>query len=166
MKNSIKQNLATYDATASTLIDSYNTIHAPDIFPAFVETLLQHPTAKRKQINILNIGCGTGRDSKWIADQGFNGVAVDGSKKMLELAQKHNNHKNIKYICDIAPALDKTHALKKRFDIVLIHAFLFHLDKEDRQKFYGSLETLTKDDLGRKDIHWDHIALEKKVPFS
>jgi 2-polyprenyl-3-methyl-5-hydroxy-6-metoxy-1,4-benzoquinol methylase len=207
MKDNIRQNIATYDATATKLVRSYNKIHVPDIFPTFVEELLQYPKPLRKKINVLNIGCGTGRDSKWIAEQGFHVVAIDGSQKMLELADEINNHTHIEYLCDIAPAMDKTRALKKKFDVILVHAFLFHLDEEDRQEFYKILKTLVKeecyvyitlrhgptpqervmfdispkeletfatknafeysyiehreDNLGRKDVSWDHIVLKK-----
>ncbi len=37
---------------------------------------------------ILDLGCGTGRDSKWFSEKGFDVVGVDFSKGMLKVAKK------------------------------------------------------------------------------
>lgn len=42
---------------------------------------------------ILDLGCGSGRDSKVFIDKGFNVVSVDGSRKMCELAEKYIGQK-------------------------------------------------------------------------
>ncbi|WP_324824303.1 class I SAM-dependent methyltransferase [Sinanaerobacter sp. ZZT-01] len=38
---------------------------------------------------ILDIGCGSGRDSKYFMEQGYDVVAVDGSEKICELASQY-----------------------------------------------------------------------------
>ena len=38
---------------------------------------------------ILDLGCGSGRDSKAFIEQGFRVVAVDGSEKLCKLAQAY-----------------------------------------------------------------------------
>ena len=38
---------------------------------------------------ILDLGCGNGRAVKYFIDSGFQGVGVDVSDKMLELARRH-----------------------------------------------------------------------------
>lgn len=38
---------------------------------------------------VLDLGCGNGRAVKYFVDKGFQGIGVDTSDKMLELAKKH-----------------------------------------------------------------------------
>lgn len=38
---------------------------------------------------VLDLGCGNGRALKYFVDKGFQGIGVDVSEKMLELAKKH-----------------------------------------------------------------------------
>ncbi len=38
---------------------------------------------------ILDLGCGNGRAVKYFVDKGFQGIGVDISDKMLELAKEH-----------------------------------------------------------------------------
>ncbi len=38
---------------------------------------------------VLDLGCGNGRAVKYLVDKGFQGIGVDMSDKMLELAKKH-----------------------------------------------------------------------------
>lgn len=38
---------------------------------------------------VLDLGCGNGRAVKYLVDKGFQGIGVDVSDKMLELAKKH-----------------------------------------------------------------------------
>lgn len=51
----------------------------------------------RENSNILDAGCGSGRDAKRFKDLGFNVTAIDGSKKMCELASEYTNV-NVKHM--------------------------------------------------------------------
>ncbi len=42
-----------------------------------------------KGASIIDLGCGNGRAVKYLIDKGFNGIGVDVSEKMLELARNH-----------------------------------------------------------------------------
>lgn len=42
---------------------------------------------------ILDFGCGSGRDSKYFLDSGYKIKAIDGSKKLCELAQQYIKQK-------------------------------------------------------------------------
>ena len=69
---------------------------------------------------ILDAGCGTGRISKYLAENGAVVTAIDFSEKSIEIAQKYNNHKNIKYkIADI-----KSLELNQKFDLILTWSLL------------------------------------------
>lgn len=68
--------------------------------------------------NILDIGCGTGADAAWFANQGKNVYAIDQSKEMIQTClSKYGNQQNIKFIH--ADMLQMTEVLEnKRFDLI------------------------------------------------
>ena len=43
--------------------------------------------------HILDFGCGSGRDSKYFLDHGYDVTAVDGSEKLCKLAEAYIKHK-------------------------------------------------------------------------
>ncbi len=58
------------------------------------ESLVNNAAAKGA---VLEIGCGNGRDSKYLASQGFDVTAIDISPIAIKMAKKLNSHKKIKY---------------------------------------------------------------------
>ncbi len=40
---------------------------------------------------ILDVGCGSGRDSKYFIDRGYSVIAVDASEKMVDLARSYSS---------------------------------------------------------------------------
>lgn len=144
MADHSRKNIEAYGRNAATLAQSYNAVSTPDAVPGFAQTLSAY--ADKGRYWALDIGCGTGRDAAWMAVQGFNVVAIDGTADMLAQAQREKSHKHIMYLQDTAPELSWTKALGLRFDVILMSAFLFHLDARERQDFYGHLKDLIKDD--------------------
>jgi SAM-dependent methyltransferase len=47
---------------------------------------------------VLEIGCGSGNDSKFLDDIGFNVTAMDISKNAIDIAKKNNQGKNINFV--------------------------------------------------------------------
>ena len=141
--NIAQQNFAIYNRDAEKLAIAYGALETPDVIPAFAQTLLSLPD--KEKCRILDLGCGTGRHSAWIAAQGFDVVAVDGSEGMLAQAAHLNPSPRIRYIRDEAPALPNTKSLKMQFDVILMAAFLFHMDETGRQELYKNLLPLTKE---------------------
>jgi SAM-dependent methyltransferase len=134
------QNLSMYARHAGVLALKFNSITTDAVAPEFVEKVVAYDD--KPDMHVLDLACGTGRDSRWMAELGFNVVAVDGSAEMLEQAEKTNPHANVQYLHDYAPAMENTRALGQKFDIILMSAFLFHLDVDDRQDFYETLSVL------------------------
>ena len=82
-----------------TTIDFYQT-HAKDFFSQTINVDMQNvyqPFLERlpngKQ-TILDVGCGSGRDSIFFADQGFDVTAIDGSQNLIDLAKQTDNRIN------------------------------------------------------------------------
>ncbi len=153
MKEYIKENLLTYNREAPLLASLYNSKIILDILPDFTKTILN--LENKNDLWAIDIGCGSGRDSLWMAEQGLNVLGVDGSLGMLTQAQKHNNHSRICYLEDTAPDFLKTKARKQRFDIILVGAFLHNLGPKERQNTYKSLQSLAQKDT------YAHITIRR-----
>jgi len=75
MTNSI----AYYDNNAHLFIDGTVDVDMSELYSRF----LQHVPSGG---HILDAGCGSGRDTKYFLDQGYQVTAIDGSKKMVAAA--------------------------------------------------------------------------------
>lgn len=136
-------NLNTYNKQASVLAASYNALATPDILPDYARMIAALPDAAAARM--LDLGCGSGRDAFWTAQQGVSVVAVDGAPDMLAQARKDHGHYLIDYIEDSGPAFDKLRQMNLKFDVVLMGAFLFHFDMPERQQLYSGLKPLLRD---------------------
>ena len=78
-------------------LDYYDS-YADEFFESTVSveftTLQEHFLAKlRKGSNILDFGCGSGRDTKYFLERGYNVEAVDGSAELCKLAREYTGIK-------------------------------------------------------------------------
>lgn len=85
----IKENMMKYNNT----LDYYNN-YADEFYKNTVNvefaTTQEHFLAKLKNgSNILDFGCGSGRDTRFFLEQGYSVEAVDGSKELCKLACKY-----------------------------------------------------------------------------
>src|SRR5438270_1638989 len=110
---------AGYDHWASTYDDDANPL--PVLERAFVEQLLGDVHG----LNVLDLGCGTGRHAISMADRGARVTAVDFSDRMLERAKQKRGDANITFhVCDLATPLPFAAAT---FDLVLCALVLDHI---------------------------------------
>ena len=120
MKKYIKDTLNYYDNNLEEYkklwLNDFNKNYSFDIPDIFLSYL--------KGNNVLDLGCGTGRDSKYFIDNGYNVTSIDGSIKMCELATSYLNKEviNMNFL-DIE--------YKNLFDGVFACASLLHLSNED-----------------------------------
>lgn len=121
MKDYIKNTLNYYDDNIESykemwlndFSNNYN-FEIPDIFLSYLSV----------NSNILDLGCGTGRDSKYFIDKGYQVTSIDGSKEMCKLATTLLQ-KEVKQI----NFLDMNY--KNEFDGIFACASLLHLSQED-----------------------------------
>lgn len=89
--------------------------------------------------SILDLGCGSGRDSLYFIEQGFDVTALDGSEELCELASIHIGQDvlNMKY-----SEID----FKKVFDGVWACASLVHLPDEEIDGILNKITTGLKEE--------------------
>ena len=85
---------------------------------------------------LLDIGCGTGICSYFMASKGAIVTAVDLSNKLIEFAKQNSFHKNVTYIVADATKLK----LDKRFDIITIIDSMEHIPKDNIMDFFNVIE--------------------------
>ena len=121
MKDYIKDTLNYYDDN----IDSYKSLwlddfsnnynfEIPDIFLSYLD----------KNSKILDMGCGTGRDSKYFKELGHIVKSIDGSSEMCKVASRLLNEE-----VEQLNFLDIDY--KEEFEGVFACASLLHLSNED-----------------------------------
>jgi len=92
---------------------NYN-FEIPDIFLSYLNS----------KSHILDLGCGTGRDSKYFIDRGYQVTSIDGSYEMCNIARSL-----LKKEVEQINFLDIDY--KEQFDGVFACASLLHLDNKD-----------------------------------
>jgi len=112
------ETIATYDAVAPGYADRWFNLRLADEMARFAQRL-------GAGVRVLDVGCGSGRDTAWLAEQGFRAVGVDLSSGMLEQALAH----------DVAAPLiqaDMAHLPFRRgsFKGLWVCASLLHIPKE------------------------------------
>lgn len=87
---------------------------------------------------ILDFGCGSGRDTKFFKEKGFDVVAIDGSEELCKIAEAHTG---IKVKCMRFQELDEVN----KYDGVWACSSILHLTREDLktvfQKMINSLKS-------------------------
>jgi len=90
---------------------------------------------------VLDLGCGTGITSVFMARLGAVVTAVDISPKLIEFAKEHSAHKNITYMiadnCDII--------LGKKFDVIVMADVLEHIPPDKVISFLSTVEAHSHD---------------------
>lgn len=104
-------------------------------------TLIKQDKRSFKDMSLLDLGCGTGRDARMVATSGMHYVGVDLSEGMLGVARENNP--NEKFIKMDVTDLDFGEG---EFDVVWASAVLLHLDEDDLAKTMKEIRSVLKND--------------------
>mgnify|MGYP000016374258 FL=1 len=122
-------------------LDFYQT-NAKDFFSQTINVDMQnvyHPflenLPKGKQA-ILDVGCGSGRDSVFFANQGFDVTAIDGSQNLIDLAKETDNRVN--WQCMTFEEIDAQN-WQNHFTGIWACASLLHVPFDDLPKILNDL---------------------------
>ncbi len=102
-----------------------------------IAALLQHISAK-PPFEILDFGCGPGRDLKTFSDLGHRATGLEGSAQLAAMARTHSG---CKVLHQNFLALDLPTA---KFDGVFANAVLFHVPSQELPRVLGQLYAALK----------------------
>ena len=129
--DAIRKIQETYDSGAETFGGRYNSITTDQVHPGLLERL---PVQRA-----LDVGAGSGRDAKWLAERGFLVDAVDFSDGMLRVAKETNPHPNVNYFQDSLPKIKRVQLTGNGYDVIVLSAVWMHLKPEDRQEAFRNI---------------------------
>lgn len=94
-----------------------------------------------KEAKVLDLGCGSGRDSLYFKNQGYKVTAIDGSKELANLASKLIEQ-------DVIVSNFEELELNDKFNGIWACASLLHLNEIELEKLLTKLEkSLIKDGI-------------------
>ena len=100
----------------------------------------------------LDIGAGSGRDARWLAQQGCEVFAVEPAKALRELGQQLTGEVQateaksnaVHWLDDRLPELKTVLQLGLKFDLILVSAVWMHLTPAEQQRSFRKLSNLLK----------------------
>jgi SAM-dependent methyltransferase len=108
---------------------------------------------KNSHARILDIGAGSGRDAKYIAqlaaqthgsENRVQVVAVEPANLLAELGARQTTGLNVKWLTDSLPALSVITKQEISFDLILLSAVWMHIPVNDRARSIRKLANLLK----------------------
>lgn len=129
--------VAFYEQHATALADSYEAVSFEDAYPFLV------PVFSDNQVQVLDIGAGTGRDAAWIAERGHRVYAVEPSAAMRTVARSLHPDRRITWIDARLPSLEAPPIQPEAFEIVLANAVWMHIAPEDRGRSLARMYEVT-----------------------
>ena len=126
------ETIRVYDAKASEFAADWEDEQAPpvDLREAIKQYFRTGPT--------IDVGCGSGRDTAWLAESGFDVVGVDASAGLIEEARRR--HPGVRFQIDSLP--DLTTLQPSAFSNVLCETVIMHLQVETIARSVRQLVTL------------------------
>lgn len=127
-----------YDSQAKKVSAIYDAISPVELHMWFADLL---PTGNAL---VLDVGAGSGRDAAWLAQRGFEVVAVEPSAGMrAEAIRNHPSHA-VQWVDDFLPDFKKVGGLGLHFDFILLSAVWMHVPAGDRARAFRKLIGLLK----------------------
>ena len=123
-----------YQRNAKEFFSQTINVDMQNVYQPFLEHLPK--TQLSNQQKILDVGCGSGRDSVFFANQGFEVVSIDGSKSLIELAQQTDTR--IDWQCLTFDEIDNQN-WQSHFTGVWACASLLHVPFDDLPKILNDL---------------------------
>ncbi|OEF24807.1 class I SAM-dependent methyltransferase [Vibrio rumoiensis] len=116
----MSQTLDVYNQKAEQFVDQYDSVTFESVHKSWQEYWPQ------SGYKILDIGAGSGRDSRWFVNQGCSVVAVEPCENLRQLGQK-NSPSSIQWVGDYLPDFTSAEALSRQFDLILLSAVWMHI---------------------------------------
>ena len=137
-KQSFKSTLNYYDENAVEFACQTLSIDMHDLYELFINQLPLKDTQC-----ILDVGCGSGRDAKYFAKQGYDVTAIDASAELIQWARQHHISSRISWVHLNFSSIEKQ-AWENKFTGIWACASLLHVPFLELSLIIKSLlDTLT-----------------------
>lgn len=132
MSNYNKQNIDAYNKAYEEMYNKGKTREIPD--PVLAVVTNRYFKKLFKDARVLDIGCGTGVDSFYLARKGFDVVGIDPAPYAIKIAtkvkKKSDNNLSTTFLNLGVQELNK---LNRKFDIVIAMSSLYYLNNNDQK---------------------------------
>ncbi|MDW7773157.1 MAG: class I SAM-dependent methyltransferase [Desulfobulbaceae bacterium] len=125
-----------YNDNAQKLFDKYQGVNPDIIHASWLKWLPSKPALA------LDVGGGSGRDAKWLAQKGWEVVVVEPASEFAKLGRNQTDGFSVTWVDDSLPALVKLKEYRTRFSLILISGVLMHLSQDERIDSLQTLENL------------------------
>ncbi|MFC5077338.1 Ubiquinone biosynthesis O-methyltransferase [Vibrio thalassae] len=124
-----------YDQNADSLAEQYNSLTFEEVHASWKAYWpLDGDT-------VLDVGASSGRDAKWMAQQGAEIFALEPSPAMMSIG-KANTGDVVTWLQDELPSLKTAQSLGIRFDLILVSAVWMHVPPSQRSRAFRKLSNL------------------------
>ena len=124
-----------YSANAPTLASRYDSLNPEALHASWSHLIPNQPGIA------LDIGAASGRDANWLAEKGWDVIAVEPCRKFRELA-KPNSHANVIWQDDELPELKSLRTAGHRFNLILLSAVWMHVLPKKRERAFRIISEL------------------------
>jgi len=141
-KQSFKSTLNYYDENAVEFACQTVSIDMHDLYELFINQLPLKDTQC-----ILDVGCGSGRDANYFAEQGYEVTAIDASAELIQWAEQHHMSSRITWVHLDFSGIEKQ-PWKNKFTGIWACASLLHVPFLELPFIINSLlDTFTDDGM-------------------
>lgn len=127
-----------YNDNADQLFPRYRALNSADVFQDAIDHIPSKPGL------VLDIGSGSGRDTKWLAEMGHTVVSVEPSEALQAQAIESGMPANAVYFNSSLPELKGIDQFTGGFDFILCSAVWMHLDQDERRTAIDRIFSLLK----------------------
>lgn len=129
----IELTINSYDECA----EEYSRFHFKESFENRLETFIKFLSDRTL---VLDVGCGCGRDTKYLLERGINTIGIDLSKAMIEQARKYVPNATF-----LQMDMRKLEFEKASFSGALAMASVFHISKKQMPDLLTEFRRVLKD---------------------
>ena len=96
----------------------------------------------KTDMRVLDLGCGTGITTRYIAELGAKVIGVDLSPKLIEFAKTNSAHENAEYKID---DITKVNLGKQKFNVICLIDVMEHIPREKIQSLLRNTKRYSND---------------------